>query len=295
MRKGIEHSFESPNERGRSAAVTQTLETYDALRARMNGAYDDLSPHLQRIARCALEDPNFMALETVARIAERVNVQPSTLIRFAKEFGYSGFSQMQKVFRVRLVEGAPTYRERVLAEAAGRSGDGRGRHDESALERVVRVSIDSLKELVRRTDPATFERAVAMLDGAAHVWVAGLRRSRPMARYAAYGLVRLERRCTLLDFAGGMAGPQAATMRADDLLFAIAFTEYAQPVVDVVHDAHIRGIPVLAITDLPSSPLARYSTLSFLVDDDTTAQFRPIAGSVALIQALMMSLDTLNR
>ncbi len=81
--------------------MADRLETFDSLRDRITARYDDLSPHLQRLARIALEDPNSVALETVAAIAARVGVQPSTLIRFAKEFGYSGFSQMQKIFKLR--------------------------------------------------------------------------------------------------------------------------------------------------------------------------------------------------
>ena len=87
--------------------------SFDTLRHELQERYDGLSPHLQRLARRALEDPNAFALETVVRLAEDAQVQPSTLIRFAKEFGYSGFSDMQKVFKVRLIEGAPVYRELI--------------------------------------------------------------------------------------------------------------------------------------------------------------------------------------
>ena len=45
------------------------------------------------------------------------------------------------------------------------------------------------------------------------------------------------------------------------LLVAVSFAEYAQPVVDAVSDAHIRNVPVLAITDAITSPLARHSGL----------------------------------
>ena len=104
------------------------------------------------------------------------------------------------------------------------------------------------------------------------------------------GLSRLELRCTFLDFVGGMAPQQAATMRASDLLFAVAFAEYTPAVVDIVQDVHLRGVPVLAITDVPESPLARYSSLSFLVDEADTHQFRPIAGAICLVQTLMIAL-----
>src|SRR3546814_15333988 len=86
---------------------------FESRRHEVQARYDALGPHLQRLARLALEDPNSFALETVTSLAQTAEVQPSTLIRFAKEFGYSGFSEMQKIFRLRLIEGAPAYREQI--------------------------------------------------------------------------------------------------------------------------------------------------------------------------------------
>ena len=71
----------------------------EALRARIVQRYDTLSPRLQQVAAYTLEHPNDIGLETLAVIAKRCKVQPSTIVRFAKTFGYEGASEMQKLFR----------------------------------------------------------------------------------------------------------------------------------------------------------------------------------------------------
>lgn len=81
-----------------------------------------------------------------------------------------------------------------------------------------------------------------------------------------------------------MAGQQVANMKPEDLLIAIAFEPYSQPVVDVVVDCHLSGKQVLAVTDTPQSPLARHAKLAFYVDNVATGQFRPISGAIALVQ-----------
>jgi len=264
-------------------------ETFDALRDRITARHDDLSAHLQRLARFALEDPNTMALETVAAIAERVAVQPSTLIRFAKEFGYSGFSQMQKVFKLRLIEGGPAYRERVYEQRAEIASEYPG-YPLAVLEQCIDTSPASLQHLKSSVPREDLTRALEILQQADCVYVAGLRRARPIATYVAYSLVRLERRCSILDFGGGMAAQQVANMKPGDVLAAIAFAEYAAPVVEVVREAHLRGVRVLAITDTQSSPLAHNSSVAFYVDDDTPAQFKPISGPIGLVHTLMICL-----
>jgi DNA-binding MurR/RpiR family transcriptional regulator len=71
----------------------------EALRARIVQRYEGLSPRLKQVAAYALEHPNDIGLETLAVIAKRCKVQPSTIVRFAKTFGYDGASEMQKLYR----------------------------------------------------------------------------------------------------------------------------------------------------------------------------------------------------
>ena len=263
-----------------------SLETFDALRTRIRSRFETLSPHLQRIARSALEQPNDFALRTTVSIAGDLAVQPSTLIRFAKEFGYSGFSEMQRIFRHRLIEGAADMREQVYATQAARPP--------ADLAALLNASIDalaaSLEELRRTVSTEDLAAAVSMLERADQVYIAGLRRSRAIATYFAYGLARSERQCSLLDFGGGMASQQVANMKAGDLLVAIAFPPYSEPVVDAVVDCHLSGKPVLALTDSPQSPLARHARLAFFVDNASTGQYRPISGAIALVQTLVSGL-----
>lgn len=263
-------------------------ETFESLRARIRGRYAQLSPHLQRLARSALEDPNRFALQPITTIAAANAVQPSALIRFAKAFGYGGFSAMQQVFKLRLIEGASSVREQVYGAQA------ENRRSSADAMTVLAACIDdmtaSLRRLKKDIDPKALAQAVDMLAAASHIYVAGLRRSRPVAAYLAYGLMRVERSCSVLDFDAGMAAQQVANMRAGDVLAAIAFTEYSAAVVDIVEEAHLRGIAVLAITDVPSSPLARHAKVAFCLDVDTTMSFRPISAPIALVQALVVTL-----
>ncbi len=263
-------------------------ETFEALRTEIHHRFDGLSPHLQRIARLALDQPNEFALQTVAVLAQQVEVQPSTLIRFAKEFGYSGFSRMQQIFKLRLIEGAPLYRERVYEES---TGSGAPTDASATLNDCADAMIAALEQLKRDVSPSDLGRAIDLCLGAGHIYVAGLRRARPIATYFAYGMTRLERRCSLLDFGGGMAAQQVANMSHEDLLFAVSFPPYSPQAVDVVRDAHLRELPIIALTDTPSSPLARNSTISFYVDTDVAGQFRPISGAIGLVQSLIVGLS----
>ena len=81
---------------GGQGAAPRDLE---ALKARLLLDRASLPPRLVQVAAFALDNPDEMALGTTTSIAAQASVQPSTLIRFAKRLGYSGFSDLQGVFR----------------------------------------------------------------------------------------------------------------------------------------------------------------------------------------------------
>ncbi|MCH2271295.1 MAG: hypothetical protein MK510_12370 [SAR324 cluster bacterium] len=118
---------------------------YEHLRNELVVNYGNLSRRLQQITRFAMSHPNDMALETIAVIAERAEVPPSSLIRFAKSFGFSGFSKMQKVFQQGLVDSSSDYRKRV--QTLNRQVSQQGEVALSNLENFINGGIEALHGL----------------------------------------------------------------------------------------------------------------------------------------------------
>ena len=88
---------------------TQLTLLQDDIRRR----YETLSKRLKQVARYILDNSNSIAFDTVASIAQQADVPPSTLIRFANAFGFSGFNEMKQVFRQHLMEETVNYTERA--------------------------------------------------------------------------------------------------------------------------------------------------------------------------------------
>lgn len=92
----------------------QGAMSYDELRGAIAQRHRALSGRLQQIAEFVLDHPTDVALGTVAEVAQRSGVPPSAIVRFAHALGFGGFTEMQQVFRSRLVAGvAPSYKARL--------------------------------------------------------------------------------------------------------------------------------------------------------------------------------------
>ena len=261
---------------------------YEALRQAIAARYPELSKQLQKIARFALEYPDDLALETVASLAARAGVQPSSMVRFAQALGYDGFSNMQLVFRSRLVTDGNSYRDRI--DALRRQHDSSGGDALSVLSSFVDEGLTSL-ELLRDYTPGTvLDRAVDLLANAENIYLLAERRAFPVACYLAYALARLEQRAHLLDGIGGMLPQQVAVVRDCDVLMATSFPPFSPQVAEVFVACHERGVPTIAITDSPVSPLALEATVAFHIKQQEEGSFRSLVAPMCLAQSLVVAL-----
>jgi len=143
---------------------------YDALQAEIGRRFPGLSRQLQRIARFALERPQDVALDTVAAAASKAEVQPSAMVRFAQALGYGGYTDMQRIFRDRLVERSASYRERIATIRRAAPGHSRPR---AVLHDFVSDSIARLSRLEEHMPPERLARAVEVISGAERIHVLG--------------------------------------------------------------------------------------------------------------------------
>ena len=262
--------------------------TFEEFANAVTEAYPRLSPQQQQIAQFVLEHPDHLALGTVATVAEAVAVQPSALIRFANALEYGGFTEMQQVFRSRLLDRAGSYRERIDAmrrnSTKPEAASGAGVLHQFVAEGVAELS--QLEDNVRLDDVAA---AATLIARASRVHVLAQRRAFPVAAYLAYALAQLDVKAQLLDGVGGMLPDVLRQIGADELLLVTSFKNYSADVIDAAAAAHARGVPVVAITDFALSPLKPHARVSFELRPGPDAAFRSLVAPLCLAQALVVS------
>lgn len=258
---------------------------YEDFKAALAERFPALSPQLKDIGRFVLDHPVEVAFGTVAGIAGQTGTQPSSIVRFAQAIGYTGFSDMQQVFRGRLAAPSASYRERIERQRQQGAPPA-----ERILAGFVDDGIAALRQLADEVSARDMERAIAILGAARVIYLLGQGRSFPVAYYLSYALARLERRSHLLDGVGGITHHEARCTTAADALVAISFSPYAPQVGEIVADRAAAGTPVVAITDSALSPLARLATLTFEIRNQEERPFRSLVGPICLAQTLVVGL-----
>ncbi len=266
----------------RMSAANTPPRDFESLKAMVLASRDSLPPRLIQVAAFALENPEEMALGTAASIAAQASVQPSTLIRFAKRLGYSGFSDLQGVFRATLRSTWPDYRERLAR--VQRASEAGGPHP--LLSGFAESAMVSLERLVAQASEEDIGRAAEILARAEVIYLLGMRRAFPVALYLAYALGKLGVRAVLADHVAGLAPEQLTGAGKRDALIAISFTPYTPLTVELTDRLADRGVPVIALTDSPFSPLSPRATVAFEIPEADYAGFRSLAATFCVAMAL---------
>ncbi|AGB84548.1 Uncharacterized HTH-type transcriptional regulator ybbH [Serratia rubidaea] len=270
---------------------TQLSLLQDEIRHR----YETLSKRLKQVARYILDNSNSIAFDTVASIAAQASVPPSTLIRFANAFGFSGFNEMKQVFRQHLMEETVNYTERARLFRQTSTDDNAAPENPAEILNVfTMVNAQALQQLPAQIDAAQLEKAVELLKNAENIYVIGLRRSFSVASYLTYALRHLERRAFLIDGLGGMFTEQLGMVKPKDVVIAISYSPYAREALELVELGAKQGAQQIAITDSQVSPLAAFSDVCFVVREAQVDGFRSQVASMCLAQTLAVSLALNN-
>lgn len=264
--------------------------TVDALLTRISAEYDVLSKQLKVIARRVEQNRHHLGIIGIRDLAAQCEVQPSAIVRFAKHFGFSGFTEMQRIFRDGLAEQlAPNrnYEERIRKVIE--SGGGNLSSLDIANE-FLGSGIAGMQQLRRRLDNRSFNTAVNLLAKSDNIWLVGSRRSFSVAVYLDYALQHTDKRIMLMSAIGSMQYDQVRAVRKNDVIIAISYRPYAEETVRVAKEALKRGARLIAITDSLMSPLARDAQVAFIVEDNSTLGFRSLSSTMGLAESLFIAL-----
>ncbi len=255
--------------------------TVEDFRSRLSGL-GNLPKRLRQCADHLAGNLDRIAVSTVAELAAGADVPPSALMRFCQILGFQGFSDMQRLFRDAVAGGLPDYATRLKNLKAG--GEDR---PGALVAEFIESGRQSLENLAKTMDEAALSRAVSVLSKAGTLHLVGLRRAYPVAAYLAYVCEKLAIPAMLHEATGGLALSHA--LRPGDALLAISFAPYSAETLTLVTASVAAGIPVVALTDSLTSPLAKAATEVVTVQEVDFGAFRALSATLALALGLAVS------
>lgn len=259
----------------------QVLKTVEELHARIVELEPTLPRKLRDCASFVMRYGEEIAFLTAAQAALAAQVQPSAMIRFCQTIGLSGYSDLQRIFRASGVR-RPDYHSRVQSLQDKGSGS-----STRLMSEFVSAAHHSLDRLHVELDHDALERAVDALVRAERVFIAGYRRSFPVASFLTYVLGQFGKRVELDTAAGAMDGPRS--FAKTEAVVIISFEPYAEQAVEIAQRAGGSAGHVLVLTDTALSPLRKSADTCLEVVEAEVGGFRSFSATFCLASALAVA------
>lgn len=245
----------------------------------LEGMYPSLHRVEKKIAGYVLAHAEAVAGMSVQQLARELGVAESSIVRFSKSVGCTGFA----AFKLMLVKYAPSATRTIFEELT--PGDDAA----TVTKKVFSRNIDTLERALGLLDFDRIGQAVDWMDAAERILFFGLGASASIAEDFYIRLMRIGMNAQavtdahLSQIAAGMLDSRAVAV-------GITHTGRTLEVVHALETAREQGARTIAITGFPKTPVERTADLCLELYSPEQLFISPRVAQVSLIDSLYVGL-----
>ncbi len=250
---------------------------------RIKEVYSTLSKGHKKIANAIINDYDKAAYLTAARLGRMVGVSESTVVRFADELGFEGYSEFQRavqeLVRIKLT---PNQRIEVTKKRIGRA---------DVLESVMESDINKIRYTLERLDRRIFISSVEAILSARTIYITGARSTEPIARLLAYNLSMIfDNVKFIVPTSGAEVLEQMYSMSKEDVLIAFSFPRYSSKIINAAKFAKSKNARVVVFTDSEISPLCEFADYVITAQSDMASFMDSLVAPLSIINAIVVEI-----
>ena len=252
---------------------------------RIRAIYSTLSKGQKKIANAVLNDYDKVAYLTAAKLGNLVGVSESTVVRFADELGFEGYSQfqlaVQELVRIKLT---PNQRIEITKQRIGR-GD--------VIDNVMESDINKIKYTLERLDRKAFIDAVDSIISARTIYITGARSSEPIARHLSYNLSLIfDNVKFIVPTSSSEVFEQMYSIGKEDVVIAFSFPRYSSKMINGIKFARQKDAKVVVFTDSDVSPLVEFSDCVLIAQSDMASFMDSLVAPLSIINAIIIEITS---
>ncbi|QQF77690.1 MurR/RpiR family transcriptional regulator [Histophilus somni] len=228
-----------------AATSGNILDTIGAL-------YDSLTKTEKRIATTVLSSPELLGQNSLAEIANQLDVGEATFIRFCRTLGFKGYTDFKLDLAIELA--TKDRQSNSLLETDISKFDGTSQ----IAEKLQNVIHNVISETVNLLDFAQLEKVVELMRVSKRIFLFGIGSSGLTAEEAKNKLMRIGLHVDATSNNHFMY-MQAALLKKGDIVIGISHSGYSEETVQALNIAKKNGAVTVALTHNLRSPITMVS------------------------------------
>ncbi len=256
----------------------------EELRAQLMGV--KLTKKEKLIAEFVLDHFAEACFITSTEIAKRLCISDSSVIRFTRTLGYTGFMDFQKAIRKMYTERKNSVSEQITVPSE-RLKLSIGKLDENnIMESYFSNVMQNLESCVDNNDTIDFERAAGLIVGSKRKFIVTSRANSCIGDMLLLLLKHLLPDVYETSHPALNVIDHLCDITENDCIIAVSFPRYSEMDLLAAQMAYEAGAKIILITDKASSPLAQYATQLLTVSVESNTFFNSYVGVLFTMELL---------
>ena len=230
-----------------------------------------LTKSQQQIARYLVENPGQVAFLSITELAKETGVSEATIVRYAKELGFSGFQELKERIQ-----------ELIKTSAAGPEKAG----PNSVLHQFVTQQIQYLQQLLQTVHNGDLCSISAWIVEADTIYLFGDSSGHTPCSAFDFRLTRFGFHSQWIQDEGRRVFNRLLRLGPQDVLIIFAFSRQNSTCSMLLDFARSRGAHSALITDVPYTPMAELAEKVIVVERGMGQYYRTMAVPVVLADTL---------
>lgn len=245
---------------------------------RIKRTLDTMTKSEAKIAAYCMSHTNEFAFHTLETIAEQIGTSTTSVIRFCRRLGFSGYKSFQEDIRLGLQQepDLPDKWQRTVKV---------GTKNELLIQ-TLSQSVQCIDKTFRKLSPHALSRCVSLLMEKKRIFTFGMKESFALAHYAYTRFLTVRKNVFLLNAGYNGEYESVLSLNEEDLCVVFLFHRYTKQSLNILELIKKQGCDIILITSPPCDSLQKGVTVTLPCLVDTGGIKNSSVAPVCLIDCL---------
>ncbi|MBO8156908.1 MAG: MurR/RpiR family transcriptional regulator [Bacillaceae bacterium] len=260
----------------------------EEIRKNIEEKFSSFSAGLKKVAEQLLKNPSLFAINTAEEAGKEIGVSETTIIRFSRAIGFSGYSTLQKEIKEQILKPKSSLWEYDADKS-------KANLEQSLHQHVMELDSNHIKQAARQIDQDVYQLAVEKLFKAKQITVTGARSSFSMAHWFVFALDLIRGNTRLIRPDTDDIILRLAELNEESVFVAISFHRYTLNTLDLASEAKKRKAFVIGITDSKVAPIREFADLIIPVQLPVKSTLDAAPAVISLLNSLVSGVALRDR